>query len=58
MNTKSLNETELTEVLQIAQDGELKLKEMSDYATIIAEKWRIKANSHKNYPVRSPKKVG
>lgn len=47
MNTKSLNETELTEVLQIAQDGELKLKEMSDYATIIAEKWRIKAHSKK-----------
>jgi hypothetical protein len=58
MNTKSLNETELTEVLQIAQDGELKLKEMSDYATIIAEKWRIKAHRPKNDPGQSPRKVG
>jgi hypothetical protein len=56
MNTNSLNETELTEVLQIAQDGESKLKEMSDYATIIAEKWRIKAHNQKTDPVRSPRK--
>lgn len=30
MNIDPLNETELTEILQIAQDGEIKLKEMSD----------------------------
>jgi hypothetical protein len=54
MNTNPLNETELIEVLQIARDGESKLKEMSDYATIIAEKWRVKAHSQKNDAVRSP----
>ena len=45
MSTKPLNETELAEVLQIAQDGEKKLREMSDRATIIAEKWRIKTQA-------------
>jgi hypothetical protein len=40
MNTNPLNETELAEILQIAQEGEPKLREMSDRATIIAEKWR------------------
>ena len=42
MNTKPLNETELAEIMQIAQDGEKKLREMSDIATIIAEKWSVK----------------
>jgi hypothetical protein len=42
MNIKPLNELELTEILKIAQDGETKLKQMSDHATIMAEKWRIK----------------
>lgn len=51
MNIKSLSETELTEILKIAQDGETKLKEMSDYATIIAEKWRVKTQTlKKNAP--------
>jgi hypothetical protein len=57
MNTNSLNETELIEVLQIAQDGESKLKEMSDYATIIAEKWRVKAHSPKSDLEQAPRKV-
>ena len=39
---KPLNETELAEIMQIAQDGEKKLREMSDLATIIAEKWSVK----------------
>jgi hypothetical protein len=45
MNTSSPNEQDLTEVLSIAQDGEIKLKEMSDHATIIAEKWRLRTFS-------------
>ena len=45
MSTKPLNETELAEIMQIAQDGEKKLREMSDRATIIAEKWRIKTQA-------------
>jgi hypothetical protein len=42
MNIKPLNELELTKILKIAQDGETKLKQMSDRATIMAEKWRVK----------------
>jgi hypothetical protein len=42
MNTNHSNETELTEILQIARNGEIKLREMSDHATIMAEKWRTK----------------
>ncbi len=45
MNANPLNETELAEILQIAQEGEKKLREMSDRATIIAEKWRIRTYS-------------
>ena len=45
MSTKPLNETELAEIMQIAQDGEKKLREMSVRATIIAEKWRIKTQA-------------
>lgn len=44
MSINPLSETELTEILQIAQDGEIKLKEMSDRATIMAEKWRVKTH--------------
>ena len=44
MNTNPLNEMELAEVLEIAQNGEIKLREMSDHATIMAEKWRIKTD--------------
>jgi hypothetical protein len=39
------NGTGLVEILQIAQEGEKKLRKMSDRATIIAEKWRIKTQS-------------
>jgi hypothetical protein len=45
MNTDRSNETELVEILQIAQEGEKKLREMSDRATIMAEKWRIKTQA-------------
>jgi hypothetical protein len=57
MNTNSLNETELIEILQIAQDGESNLKEMSDYAAIIAEKWRVKSHIQKSDAVRSLRKA-
>jgi hypothetical protein len=43
-----MNETELTEILKIAQDGETKLKDMSNRATIMSEKWRVKTNSSIN----------
>jgi hypothetical protein len=46
MNTNSLSETELTEILKMAQEGETQLKEMSDFATLMAEKW--KAKTHKS----------
>ncbi len=56
MNINPLNETELTEILQIAQDGETKLKEMSDHATVIAEKWRVKTHTtEKNVPKKETK---
>jgi hypothetical protein len=45
MDKNTLDEAKLNEILQIAQDGELKLREMSDFATIMAEKWRIKTQS-------------
>jgi hypothetical protein len=51
MSTNPLNEAELAEILQIAQAGEQKLREMSDRATIIAEKWRIKTQSLEPTPV-------
>jgi hypothetical protein len=40
-----MNKIELTEILQIAQNGEAKLKDMSGHATTIAEKWRVKTNT-------------
>lgn len=42
MKIDRLNESELREILKTAQEGERKLKEMSDCATIMAEKWRGK----------------
>ena len=48
MKVDRLNESELKEILTIAQDGESKLKEMSDCATILSEKWRIKTSKPKN----------
>jgi hypothetical protein len=40
-----MNEIEITKILKIAQDGEAKLKEMSDRATTMSEKWRVKTNT-------------
>ncbi|AFY91950.1 hypothetical protein [Chamaesiphon minutus] len=57
MSTNPLNETELAEILQIAQEGEKKLREMSDRATIIAEKWRIKTQSLEPTPVKTESKI-
>jgi hypothetical protein len=57
MSTNPLNEAELAEILQIAQEGEKKLREMSDRATIIAEKWRIKTQSLDPTPVKTESKT-
>jgi hypothetical protein len=57
VNTNPLNETELAEILQIAQEGEKTLREMSDRATIIAEKWRIKTQSPEPTPVQTDSKI-
>jgi hypothetical protein len=43
-----MNEVELTEILKMAQDGEAKLKDMSDHATTMSEKWRVKTNASIN----------
>jgi hypothetical protein len=43
-----MNDIELTEILQIAQDGEAKLKDMSDHATTMSEKWRVKTHTSIN----------
>ena len=48
MKVDRLNESELKEILTIAQEGERKLKEMSDRATILSEKWRIKTAKPNN----------
>ena len=48
MQVDRLNESELKEILTIAQEGESKLKEMSDRATILSEKWRIKTSELKS----------
>jgi hypothetical protein len=40
-----MNEIDLTEILEIAQDGEVTLRDMSNYATITSEKWRVEANA-------------
>jgi hypothetical protein len=53
MSNNPLNETELAEILQIAQNGEQKLREMSDRATIMAEKWRIKTKTPEQ-PISKP----
>jgi hypothetical protein len=57
MSTNPLNEAELAEILQIAQAGEKKLREMSDRSTIIAEKWRIKTQSLEPTPVKTESKI-
>ena len=48
MKVERLNEVELQEILAIAQEGESKFKEMSDRATILSEKWRVKISKPKN----------
>lgn len=48
MKIDYLNESELKEILRIAQEGESKLKEMSDRATILSEKWRVKISNTKD----------
>jgi hypothetical protein len=44
MQINPSSETELTEILKIAQDGDAKLKEMSDRATMMSKKWRVKTD--------------
>jgi hypothetical protein len=44
-----LSEIELTEILKMAQYGETQFKEMSDFATLMAEKWRAK--THKSQKI-------
>ena len=48
MKVDRLSESKLKEILAIAQEGESKLKEMSDRATILSEKWRVKISKPKN----------
>lgn len=43
-----MNEIDLAEILKIAQDGEATLKDMSDRATTMSEKWRVKTNTSIN----------
>jgi hypothetical protein len=43
-----MNEVELTKILKMAQDGDTKLKDMSDHATTMSEKWRVKTNASIN----------
>jgi hypothetical protein len=57
MSSNPLSETELAEILQIAQDGEKKFREMSDRATIIAEKWRIKTQAPQQTISKSESKI-
>ena len=51
MKVDRLNESELKAILTIAQEGESKLKEMSNRATILSEKWRVKTSKPKNSKV-------
>jgi hypothetical protein len=43
-----MNKVELTEILEMAQEGEAKLKAMSDNGTTISEKWRVRTNASIN----------
>jgi hypothetical protein len=47
------NEKDLTEILSMAQDGETKLKEMSDHATMMSEKWRVKTRTSETAPMEN-----
>lgn len=53
MTPMSPNEQDLTEILSMAQDGETKLKEMSDRATMMAEKWRVKTHTSESAPMEN-----
>ena len=48
MKIDRLNESEFKEILRTAKEGESKLKEMSDRATMMAEKWRVKTSKLEN----------
>lgn len=48
MKIDRLNESELKKILETAKEGEIKLKEMSDRATMMAEKWRVKTSKLAN----------
>jgi hypothetical protein len=56
MSTNQSNELELAEILQTAQEGEQKLREMRDRATIIAEKWRVKTQATEQPIVKTESK--
>jgi hypothetical protein len=43
-----MNKIDLTEIFEISQDGEVTLRDMSNHATIMSEKWRVKANASIN----------
>ncbi|MCL1470117.1 hypothetical protein [Argonema antarcticum] len=47
MNQKEPNEKELMEILELAKVGEQKLREMSKFATAMAEKWQRKAEARR-----------
>ena len=49
MKVDRLSESKLKEILAIAQEGESKLKEMSDRTTILSEKWRVKTSELKSH---------
>lgn len=50
MKLNSSNKLKLIEILKIAQDGEKKFKDMSDHATMMAEKWRIRSQKQEKRP--------
>lgn len=47
MKQKEPDEKELLEILELAKLGEQKLREMSEFATEMAEKWQRKAEARK-----------
>jgi hypothetical protein len=55
MSINPLSDTELAEILKLAQEGEIQLKEMSDSATKMAEKWRIKNHDSEKNILKTPK---
>lgn len=47
MKQKQPDEKELLEILKLAKLGEEKLREMSEFATEMAEKWQHKAEARR-----------